>query len=35
MLHEKTLTPDEALKAAQAIDRTLGRYMTGTRYAAP
>ena len=35
MLHEKTLTPDEALEAAQAIDRTLGRYMTGTRYAAP
>ena len=35
MLDEQVLTPDEALEAAQAIDRTLGRYMTGTRYAAP
>jgi len=35
MLDEQVLTPDEALEAAQAIDHTLDRYMTGTRYAAP
>lgn len=35
MLDEQVLTPDEALEAARAIDHTLGRYPTGTRYAAP
>jgi hypothetical protein len=35
LLDEQNLTPSEALAAANAIDRALGRYMTGTRYAAP
>jgi hypothetical protein len=35
MLEERTLTPEEAMAAAHAIDHTLGRYLTGTRYAAP
>ncbi len=35
MLNERTLTADEALQAAQAMDHILGRYPTGTRYAAP
>jgi hypothetical protein len=29
------LTVGEALDLAQTIDRALGRYLTGTRYAAP
>jgi hypothetical protein len=32
---EGALTAGEALGAANTIDRTLGRYMTGTLYAAP
>ena len=32
---EAVLTPVEALAVAHHIDGTLGRYMTGTRYAAP
>jgi hypothetical protein len=35
MMAEQVLTPDEALEAANAIDRALGRYLTGTRYAVP
>jgi hypothetical protein len=35
MLDEKMLEPSEAQEAAHALDRVLGRYMTGTRYAAP
>jgi hypothetical protein len=35
MLDEQILGPDEALEAAHALDHLLGRYMTGTRYAAP
>ncbi|MDY7075342.1 MAG: hypothetical protein SXV54_00325 [Chloroflexota bacterium] len=35
MLDERTLTIGEAYEAAHAIDRILGRYMTGTLYAAP
>ena len=35
MLDKRILTPDEALETATAIDHTLGRYLTGTRYAAP
>ena len=35
LLEEQTLSWAEALAAANAIDRTLGRYMTGTKYAAP
>jgi hypothetical protein len=35
MLDEKMLEPGEALEAAQALDHLLGRYTTGTRYAAP
>lgn len=35
LLKEQTLTPDEAMEAAHAIDKILGRYMTGTKYAAP
>jgi hypothetical protein len=35
LLDEQSLTPSEALAAAHAIDHALGRYMTGTRYAAP
>jgi hypothetical protein len=29
------MSPDEAIEAAHAIDGALGRYATGTRYAAP
>ena len=29
------LTPNEAIEVAHAIDHALGRYLTGTRYAAP
>jgi hypothetical protein len=32
---EGNLTASEALAVAQTIDGALGRYMTGTRYAAP
>jgi hypothetical protein len=35
MLDERILTPEEAMEAAHAIDHVLGRYLTGTRYAAP
>jgi hypothetical protein len=35
LLKEQALTPDEAMQAAHAIDNILGRYLTGTRYAAP
>jgi hypothetical protein len=35
LLDEQSLTPAEAMEAAQAIDHALGRYLTGTRYAAP
>ena len=35
MLETRTLTPEEAMAAAHAIDHILGRYLTGTRYAAP
>ncbi len=35
MLNERTLTADEAMQAAHAMDHILGRYTTGTRYAAP
>ncbi len=32
---EGTLTVTEALKLAQTVDHAMGRYTTGTRYAAP
>jgi hypothetical protein len=35
LLNEQSLTPLEAMAAAHAIDHALGRYLTGTRYAAP
>jgi hypothetical protein len=35
LLKEQTLTPDEAMETAHAIDDILGRYMTGSKYAAP
>lgn len=35
MLDEEILTPGETMDAAHAIDHALGRYLTGTRYAAP
>jgi hypothetical protein len=35
LLSEQALTPDEAMEAAHAIDDILGRYLTGTKYAAP
>ncbi len=35
MLDEGILMANEALQVAQALDRALGRYMTGTLYAAP
>jgi hypothetical protein len=35
MLDKESLTPSEAMAAAHAIDHALGRYLTGTRYAAP
>jgi hypothetical protein len=35
MLDEQIVEPSQALEAAHALDRLLGRYMTGTRYAAP
>ena len=35
IVDEEILTLAEALQAAHAIDRALGRYMTGTKYAAP
>ena len=35
LLEEQTLSWAEALAAANAIDRALGRYMTGSKYAAP
>jgi hypothetical protein len=35
LLDEQTLSGIEATAAAHAIDHILGRYLTGTRYAAP
>lgn len=35
LLEEQALNWAEALAAANAIDRALGRYLTGTKYAAP
>lgn len=35
LLDEQILDGGGALEAANAIDRVLGRYLTGTRYAAP
>ncbi|MBN1811978.1 MAG: hypothetical protein JXA14_09100 [Anaerolineae bacterium] len=35
LLSEQALTPGEAMEAAHTIDNVLGRYLTGTRYAAP
>lgn len=35
LVDEQTLTMREAYQAAHAIDYALGRYLTGTRYAAP
>ena len=35
LLEQRILPPDDALKVAHAIDRILGRYLTGTRYAVP
>ena len=35
LVTNRDLTPDEAMGVAHAIDGILGRYMTGTRYAAP
>jgi hypothetical protein len=35
LLSEQIISPDEAMQAAQTIDNLLGRYLTGTRYAAP
>jgi hypothetical protein len=35
LLGEDALSPDEAMRAANQIDHLLGRYLTGTRYAAP
>jgi hypothetical protein len=32
---QDALSPDEAMQAAHQIDGLLGRYLTGTRYAAP
>jgi len=35
LIEQDALSPDEALQAANQIDGLLGRYLTGTRYAAP
>ena len=35
LLADELLTPDEAMAAAHSVDAALGRYTTGTRYAAP
>jgi hypothetical protein len=35
LLSDQVLTSDEAMQVAHTIDNMLGRYMTGTRYAAP
>ena len=35
LVDQNALSPDEALQAACKIDGLLGRYLTGTRYAAP
>lgn len=35
LLSDHVISPDEAMQTAHAIDRILGRYLTGTRYAAP
>ena len=35
MLDEEILTPGETMDVAHAIDYALGRYLTGTLYAAP
>jgi hypothetical protein len=35
LVDQDALSPDEAMRAAHQIDGLLGRYLTGTRYAAP
>jgi uncharacterized protein (TIGR00269 family) len=35
LVSSRDLAPDEAMQVAHAIDDILGRYLTGTRYAAP
>ena len=35
LLSDQVISPDEAMQAAHAIEKILGRYLTGTRYAAP
>ena len=35
LLDDHVISPDEAMQTAHAIDDILGRYLTGTRYAAP
>jgi hypothetical protein len=35
LVDQDALSPDEAMRAAHQIDGLLGRYHTGTRYAAP
>jgi hypothetical protein len=35
LLSDHVISADEAMQTAHAIDRILGRYLTGTRYAAP
>ena len=35
LIELESLTLEEAYQAAHAIDRAIGRYLTGTRYAAP
>jgi hypothetical protein len=35
MVDRQILTPQEAWQAVHAIDMALGRYLTGTLYAAP
>ena len=35
LVDQDALSPEEALRAAHQIDGLLGRYITGTRYAAP
>jgi hypothetical protein len=35
LVDQEALSPEEAMQAANQIDGLLGRYFTGTRYAAP
>ncbi len=35
VLDEQILRPDETMQVAHTLDRALGRYTTGSRYAAP